>query len=207
MGKSPGHKDGEDGIPFNYGSGDLLKKIIAYISLDWLKDCLLINPVFCADCTMDGDGKRIEKTPTVKEMEACSFYFDALVQKCSPKYMLALGSVAHRALVGESTPMEQIAGHEDPFKTRFGIPAWTIYHPAYILRHPPDVDLAKRKMANTIRSLKMTMFPEGNEIRSPTETAKLMGISKARAVQRSASSMRRLRWPHSAEPIETFIKE
>lgn len=204
VGKSPGLKDGQDGIPFNYGSGDLLEKIVIFIGLEWLTDCLLINPVFCADCTDEG----VEKTPTVSEMESCSIWFDALVKKSNVQHFLALGSVAHRALTGRSETMSEVSGHDEPFPSRFdGKPVWTIYHPAYLLRNPPGVDEARKQVVNTVKAFRSTLNVGSGVVKRVGEAGKEMGITPARASQINATVLRKLRWTNQVAELDKFLEK
>lgn len=148
VGKSPGMKDGAEGVPFSFGSGDLLRDMLHDIGLNWETDCFLINPVFCAE---EGD-----KTPTVGEMDACSIHLDHLVRIGRPKFFIALGATAHRALTGRAGNMDELS-RGTATVSRYGQPVYTIYHPAYFFKDRPDVEEAKRMSVATLDNFKAAL--------------------------------------------------
>jgi DNA polymerase len=155
VGKSPGEKDGELGIPFSFGSGTKCAELLAKIGLSWEKDCYITNPVFCA---ANGD-----PTPSVREIIACGFYFDRLVELCRPKSFFALGSTALRALVGKSFEMARVAGHTDPIPSRFRadgkpVPVWCIYHPAYFFKPKVNTERAQSLAMATLNAFREATF-------------------------------------------------
>lgn len=147
VGKSPGVQDGLEGTPFSYGSGDLLFKWIRFLGLDPATGVFMTNPVFCA---AEGD-----LSPIVAETRACALFFDMLVARLKPKRFLALGTVAVDALVGKrGHSMKELAGLDHALQSRFDIPIWVVYHPAFFFKGSQELDSAKAKTRTTLKALR-----------------------------------------------------
>lgn len=149
VGKSPGVADGLEGMPYSFGSGELLMKWLRFIGKE---DAFLTNPVFCA--------AKDDAAPSQAELKACSFYFDMLVSRLKPKAMMCLGNVGWRAVAREEDHAKSLAdvvAAATPIQTRFGIPGWVVYHPAFFFKGTPDVDEAKAKTTKVLQVLKATL--------------------------------------------------
>jgi uracil-DNA glycosylase family 4 len=154
VGKSPGMADGLEGVPFSFGSGDLLKRWLKYLGKDTETGYFMINPVFCAAAD--------DRSPTVGELRSCSFFFDLLVSRLKPELFLCLGLTAYSAVTLGLDNQNQLAnirlsdivGRDKPVQTRFDIPAWIVYHPAFFFKGTPDIEEAKVKTELTLGALK-----------------------------------------------------
>lgn len=149
MGKSPGMNDGIFGVPYSHGSGEMLMKWIEFIGKNPETDAFMTNPVFCA--------AEDDRTPTAGEMKECSLYVNLLVEKFKPKSMLALGMTGYRASakqVDNQVSMSALGGMQSPIESRYGIPLWVVYHPAYFFKGTPDLEEAKQKTEKTLRAMK-----------------------------------------------------
>lgn len=152
VGKSPGMNDGLEGVPYSFGSGDLLQKWLRFLCDNPEENTFMTNPVFCA--------AEDDANPTQTEMRACSFYFDMLVDKLKPKVFLCLGMVGYQAVAKGHIQerLSDIAGMESPYPTRFDIPAWVVYHPAFFFKGTNIADEAKMKNTKTLQAMKKSIY-------------------------------------------------
>lgn len=201
VGKSPGVNDGEEGIPFSFGSGDLLRHTLQSIGLDPERDCFFTNTVFCAS---HGDS-----TPTDKEIVACSSYFHRLIELCVPRVFLAVGSVAFTALTEQQKSMEEISGKDYSFQSVFKgnngnpIPVWAIYHTAAWFKPNASEDI-KSKTLLTMKAFSKAVknITSGKNM---SDIAQDLGVSRARAKELNTGVTRNLRWPGQLKDIEKFV--
>ena len=154
VGKSPGMADGLEGTPYSFGSGDLLMKWLRFLGKDPETQTFMTNPVFCA--------AKDDAAPTTTELRECSFYFDMLVERLKPKMMLCLGNVGWKAVEiaehhGKGPTLSEVVEAAKPINTRFGIPGWVVYHPAFFFKGTPDVDEAKAKTTKVLQALKSAL--------------------------------------------------
>lgn len=203
VGKSPGVKDSIKGIPYSHGSGEVLIKMLKYIGLDE-SNTFMTNPVFCPS---EGDS-----TPTVKEMTACSTYFNKMIEVGKPKLFIALGGTAFRALTDETRQVSEIAGKDKPFDSKFidddgnKIPIWVLYHPAVLFKEKADVDSIKRSMLVTLNSLKLFLEKKNKEVELTVgEAAKALDVSAPRISQLDANILRKMRWTARVDKIEEVV--
>lgn len=144
VGKSPGIADSEVGLPFSFGSMDMLTKMLKSVGIDPIKDCLLTNPVFCP---MHDD-----KDPSMGDIKTCMLWFKQLIDSVRPKIFIALGATAYKGLSHKPIIMNDIAAHINPMETIYNIPAFVVYHPAYFFKQGVDVNKLKREAYNTLRA-------------------------------------------------------
>ena len=150
VGKSPGMADGLEGTPYSFGSGDMLMKWLKFLGRDPETQAFMTNPVFCSS--------KDDSTPTVTELRECSFYFDMLVDRLKPKVMLCLGNVGWKAVDPNSDlTLSEVVTAAKPITTRFGIPGWVVYHPAFFFKGTPDVDEAKAKTTKVLQAMKRAL--------------------------------------------------
>jgi uracil-DNA glycosylase family 4 len=151
VGKSPGVADGLEGMPYSFGSGDMLMKWLRFLGKDPETQTFMTNPVFCA--------AKDDVAPTATELRECSFYFDMLVERLKPKVMLCLGNVGWKAVdPTDHMSLSEIVTAGKPITTRFGIPGWVVYHPAFFFKGTPDVDEAKSKTTRVLQNLKRSLL-------------------------------------------------
>jgi uracil-DNA glycosylase family 4 len=150
VGKSPGMADGLEGTPYSFGSGDMLMKWIKFLGRDPQSGAFMTNPVFCA--------AKDDAAPTVTELRECSFYFDMLVERLKPKVFLCLGNVGWKAVdPTDHISLSEVVGNAKPIVSRFGIPAWVVYHPAFFFKGTPDVDEAKAKTTRVLHAMRASL--------------------------------------------------
>jgi len=79
------------------------------------------------------------RDPKQDELDACSTWLDAQLDKVSPKVICVMGRVAAQALLRTDAVLHDLRGEWHSYR---GIPVWVSYHPAYLLRSPK----AKKKV-------------------------------------------------------------
>jgi uracil-DNA glycosylase family 4 len=123
IGESPGPQDLATGEPFTGPAGDLLKRILASISLRYT-DCFLTNVV---KYISQGD----ELTPDI--IALFTPYARREVAAIAPKVVILLGAMPTRALLDIKRPISQVRGE---FHIVGGITYLPTFNPAYLLRDP-----------------------------------------------------------------------
>jgi len=79
--------------------------------------------------------RRLHKTPSVSQVEACRWWLDAERRLVRPKVVVALGATAALGLFGKPTPIGANRGRALPLSGAQGL---VTYHPSYLLRLPDE---------------------------------------------------------------------
>jgi len=138
VGEGPGAEEDEAGEPFVGRAGQLLTRIIE--SIDLKRDQVYIcNIIKCRPPQ--------NRNPQSDEIEACEPFLAAQLQAISPKLICALGTFAAQTLLKSSSPISALRGR---FHAHRGIPLLATFHPAYLLRNPPE----KKKVWEDMKMLK-----------------------------------------------------
>lgn len=124
IGEGPGQQEDEQGLPFVGKSGQLLDKILESVKLNSDRDVFISNAVRCRPPH--------NRTPLIKEIEACKPYLLEQIRLVNPKIILLTGAVAVKALTGDQTGISKIRGQWIEWEGRLCMP---IFHPAYLLRN------------------------------------------------------------------------
>jgi uracil-DNA glycosylase family 4 len=123
IGESPGPPDVETGKPFSGPSGELLRKILSSIGVEF-DDCYLTNVV-----------KFISRGEEITQ-ETIAFFAPFVhreILAVSPEVIIVLGNTAARGVLGTKKPISKIRGEVFEFH---GIKAVATFNPAYLLRDP-----------------------------------------------------------------------
>jgi DNA polymerase len=75
------------------------------------------------------------RDPAPAEMAACRPFLEQQIDAIGPRAILALGSVAWKALSGQSIGIQRARGTWSDYQ---GIPLMPTFHPAYLLRAPDE---------------------------------------------------------------------
>ncbi len=126
VGEGPGQREDELGLPFVGRSGQFLDELLASIGRS-RRDVYVTNVVKCRPPK--------NRNPEPAEVEACRPFLEGQLAAIAPKLVLALGSVASRALFGDGAGITRTRGRWHEYA---GIPAMPTFHPAYLLRRPED---------------------------------------------------------------------
>lgn len=133
VGEAPGKTEDALGEPFVGPSGSLLESLINYASRNIARSFTygMTNVVACMPMELDRDSLEYGNTrpPEQEEIEACSVRLRVTIDAVDPKLIIAVGSVAHKALQDVVTSYQ------------------SIQHPSYILRQGGEGSLCFKKNA------------------------------------------------------------
>lgn len=130
VGEAPGYREDDIGKPFSGKAGQLLDEMLEEAGINRDK-VFITNAVHCRPPD--------NRTPSRREIKACSRYLKAEVDLVKPKYVLVLGSVAMQATLGKSG-VTQARGQS--FEKDGRIYFVTI-HPAALFRQPQLIPYVK----------------------------------------------------------------
>jgi len=131
VGEAPGAEEDRQGLPFVGRAGRLLTKMLEYIGLK-REDVYITNVLKCRP-----PGNR---DPLPAEVACCEPYLLAQLEVVKPRLICALGRYAAQTLLKTDVGISRLRGR---FHDYHGIRILPTYHPAYLLRNPPDKDKAK----------------------------------------------------------------
>lgn len=133
VGEQPGDKEDLQGRPFVGPSGHLFDKAIA--DLGWDRSQVYVtNAVKHFKYELRGQ-RRIHKTPTQREAEACLHWLESEIEQVKPQALIALGSTATRSLIGHAVPVLKARGTW--LTGRHSLPVLVTVHPSALLRGDP----------------------------------------------------------------------
>lgn len=125
VGEGPGADEDAQGIPFVGRAGKLMNELLATAGLE-RSEIYIANIVKCRPPE--------NRNPEPDEVEACIPYLYRQIEILSPDFILLLGLVAMRAILGKKI------GSTGSLRGKFidwrGIRVLPTYHPAYLLRSP-----------------------------------------------------------------------
>jgi DNA polymerase len=127
VGEGPGAEEDAQGEPFVGPAGKLLDAMLAATGLARGREVYIANVVKCRP-----PGNR---TPTLDEAAACAPFLDRQIELIQPRLIIALGKTAVLRLTGSDAGMASLRGRLHDYR---GITVVATYHPAYLLRNPPD---------------------------------------------------------------------
>lgn len=139
IGEAPGWREEDLRKPFSGKAGKLLDKILASIKLD--RETLFIsNIVHCRPPD--------NRTPKMKEIEACRYFLDKEIKYVKPKKIIAMGKSAILGFYGDKDfTIESMRGKIFEYK---GIKVYSTYHPAAALRRPFLTKVIRKDLMNYI---------------------------------------------------------
>lgn len=140
IGEAPGEQEDKQGLPFVGRAGQLLDNMLAAAHIDRNNDVYIANVIKCRP-----PGNR---NPAADEITACADYLIQQIQHVQPKLLLALGRFAAHTLLNTE---EKIANLRHKVHTWQGVPLVVTYHPAYLLRNPPDKAKAWQDLVFALR--------------------------------------------------------
>lgn len=124
IGEGPGENEDLQGRPFIGKAGDLLNDILNAIELP-RETIFIANVVKCRPPQ--------NRKPKPDESSSCLPYLRRQIAILQPDVLLALGSTAAEALLGQKSPLGEMRGK---VHTLDGRPLVVTYHPAALLRNP-----------------------------------------------------------------------
>lgn len=124
IGEAPGADENRQGEPFVGAAGKLLTKILA--AIDFGRDDVYI-------CNILKSRPPGNRTPEKAETEACIPYLYKQIDLVKPRFILATGLTAAKALLGTTQRMKDLRGSVQDWH---GVSLLVTYHPAALLRNP-----------------------------------------------------------------------
>lgn len=141
IGEQPGDQEDRAGTPFVGPAGRLLDKALAAAEID-RADLYLTNAVKHFKFTTDERGKRrIHKTPSRTEAEACRPWILAELDSVAPEVVVLLGATAAKSMLGNDF---RVSRHRGEILHATGLlpggdPALiATIHPSAVLRGPSE---------------------------------------------------------------------
>ncbi|MBX3421058.1 MAG: uracil-DNA glycosylase [Pirellulaceae bacterium] len=123
MGEAPGADEDRVGEPFVGRAGQLLTKIIQAMQLR-REDVFILNALKCRP-----PGNR---TPADHEIDNCRPFVQSQLEVLQPQYIVCLGAVATKSLLGLSSSVGSMRGKFFAYR---GAKVLVTYHPSYLLRN------------------------------------------------------------------------
>jgi DNA polymerase len=148
IGEAPGAQEDRKGKPFVGPSGQLLDRMLAAIGLDRTK-VYITNVIYWRP-----PGNR---TPTSAEIAICQPFLERQIELIQPKFLVFVGGIAARALLGRSEGVTKLRGRPFVYKVPSDgreIPALVMFHPAYLLRQPAQKRFSWRDLLFIQKSIK-----------------------------------------------------
>ena len=127
IGEAPGEQEDQQGQPFVGRAGRLLDNILSAASLSSEHDVYIANVLKCRP-----PGNR---NPAEEEIAACQHFLQQQIRLIKPDIIVALGRFAAQTLLNSELSISRLRGSAHDYQ---GIPLIVSYHPAYLLRNPPD---------------------------------------------------------------------
>lgn len=142
IGEGPGFDEDHKGRPFIGRAGQLLDKMIAAMGLkreqvfigNIAKCHPMVNPT-------DPEAHGNDRAPNAGEIAVCRKYIERQIAVISPKYVVALGGVAAKALISDTKSLGALRGkfhllRLDSVELKKPVKILATYHPAALLRNP-----------------------------------------------------------------------
>lgn len=145
VGEAPGAEEDRQGLPFVGRAGQLLTKMIEAIGMK--RDEVFIANVL--KCRPPGN-----RPPQPDEIENCEPFLKAQLALIQPRLICALGTFAARSLLKTNTPISALRGAIHRYQ---GIPVICTFHPAYLLRNPPE----KKKAWEDLKKVRSLLNDDG----------------------------------------------
>ncbi len=148
VGEGPGFMEDRQGEPFVGPAGQLLDKMLAAIGLtrqpadpSW-KSAYIANMVKCHPMTdpSQPDKRGNDRPPSPAEMAACRPFLMKQIRIIRPRFLVALGAVAAKALLNTSRGLTSFRGQWFDFSPEgddaLSLRLLPTYHPSALLRTP-----------------------------------------------------------------------
>jgi len=142
IGEGPGFDEDHKGRPFIGRAGQLLDKMIAAMGLK-REDVFIANIAKCHPMVNpeNPEAHGNDRAPNAGEIAVCRKFLERQIAAISPKYVVALGGVAAKALISDTNSLGALRGkfhtlHLDSVELKNPIKIIATFHPAALLRNP-----------------------------------------------------------------------
>ena len=132
VGEAPGENEDKQGEPFVGAAGRLLDRMLLALGLtrgeaDAARQVFIANTLKCRPPR--------NRNPEPEELARCQPFLLRQVELVQPRVILAMGRFAVQSLLDSDEPIGRLRGRVHTWRGR---PLVVTYHPAYLLRNPPD---------------------------------------------------------------------
>ena len=148
LGEAPGAEEDRLGRPFVGRAGQLLTKIIEAMKMR-REDVYILNALKCRPPQ--------NRTPVQEEIGNCRHFVESQLDILGPRYIVCLGAVAARCLLGTE---QSIGSQRGRFHSYRGARVVVTYHPSYLLRNESAKRLVWEDMKMLMRDMQES-FPNG----------------------------------------------
>ena len=142
VGEGPGFDEDRQGRPFVGRAGQLLDKMILAMGLAREK-VFIANIAKCHPMTdpLHPEKHGNDRAPNAQEIACCRKYIEQQIAIVCPKYVVALGGVAAKALISDAGSLGALRGkfhtlHLDSVELPKPVQIIATFHPAALLRNP-----------------------------------------------------------------------
>ncbi len=142
VGEGPGFEEDRQARPFVGRAGQLLTKMILAMGLT-REEVYIANIAKCHPMTdpLHPEKHNNDRAPNAQEIACCRKYIEQQISIILPKYVIALGSVAAKALISDAGSLGALRGkfhrlHLDSVELKKPVEIIATYHPAALLRNP-----------------------------------------------------------------------
>jgi len=142
VGEGPGFDEDRQGRPFVGRAGQLLDKMILAMGLTREK-VFIANIAKCHPMTdpLHPEKHGNDRAPNAQEIACCRKYIEQQISIVCPKYVVALGGVAAKALISDASSLGALRGkfhtlHLDSVELPKPVQIIATFHPAALLRNP-----------------------------------------------------------------------
>jgi DNA polymerase len=144
VGEGPGADEDRQGEPFVGKAGQLLTKMIEAMGFR-REEVYIANVVKCRPPE--------NRDPEPDEIAACEPFLRAQIAAVRPRVVVALGRFAVQTLLRDATPITRQRGVWRDYE---GVKLMPTFHPAYLLRNPPEKAKAWEDLKAVLRELGRT---------------------------------------------------
>ncbi|WP_164923890.1 UdgX family uracil-DNA binding protein [Sinorhizobium fredii] len=141
VGEQPGDREDLAGRPFVGPAGRILDECLHEAGID-RSSCYLTNAVKHFKFEQRGK-RRLHSRPNAGEVQRCSWWLGAELDKLHPKVVVALGATALSSLLGRRARVMKNRG--DLIPTPAGYSVLITIHPSYLLRIQDKEDAAAER--------------------------------------------------------------
>lgn len=142
IGEGPGYDEDRQGRPFVGRAGQLLDKMISAMGLAREK-VFIANIAKCHPMTdpLHPEKHGNDRAPNAEEIACCRKYIEQQIAIICPKYVVALGGVAAKALIADAKSLGALRGRFydlqlDSVSLPKPVQIIATFHPAALLRNP-----------------------------------------------------------------------
>ncbi len=142
VGEGPGFDEDRQGRPFVGRAGQLLDKMILAMGLT-RENVFIANIAKCHPMTdpLHPEKHGNDRAPNAQEIACCRKYIEQQIAIVCPKYVVALGGVAAKALISDAGSLGALRGkfhtlHLDSVELPKPVQILATFHPAALLRNP-----------------------------------------------------------------------